>query len=323
MMGTSNAGQCQGSSAKCIDLGSDRCPCHLAYTKDCIYCTMLQRGRIALECKCNWQGVCVLNQFNQDKGLISKGKGEIPADIVKTKNYGPDLKVIDLKVEKGYAIKAMRAGSYLFARPWKAEERFKTPISILKTHVEEGMIQLAICLTGPKTQLIFEENERLLINGIYSNGVVGVRRLERTLMNVERTNVRVNIFAKGVAVSPLINILDIIKEYPNYKIYLDDEKLSGDFVIDYLGQLPVSNVENVSFPGDLNALLTVAISENDGHRPLNMALASPYYIEQFLSADSQLVYSNNTNLCCGEGICGSCTYTDKSGKVHRRCKEWV
>ena len=48
----------------CADLGSKYCPCHLAYSKDCIGCNMLNKNEI---CDCIWQGVCVYNEVNHNK----------------------------------------------------------------------------------------------------------------------------------------------------------------------------------------------------------------------------------------------------------------
>jgi len=61
------------------------------------------------------------------------------------------------------------------------------------------------------------------------------------------------------------------------------------------------------------------IYEEGGYDTL-IVLASDYYIEEIgkiLKIDAR---SNNFRLCCGEGICGACSYTDDFGRTFKMCK---
>jgi hypothetical protein len=53
-------------------------------------------------------------------------------------------------------------------------------------------------------------------------------------------------------------------------------------------------------------------------------LTSNYFIKtiktQLKIPDVKLVYCNNFNMCCGEGICGACVYTDENGNSYKTCK---
>ena len=68
---------------ECIDAGSEYCPCYLAETDDCIICSHLQGKEF---CDCNWNGVCVYQDFcwlNEKKKDIRK---TIEAQIVDKNN---------------------------------------------------------------------------------------------------------------------------------------------------------------------------------------------------------------------------------------------
>ena len=53
-------------------------------------------------------------------------------------------------------------------------------------------------------------------------------------------------------------------------------------------------------------------------------LASDYYIKRLSAVmkipPEKLVFCNNFHLCCGEGICGACGHTDRTGHVSKMCK---
>ena len=55
-----------------------------------------------------------------------------------------------------------------------------------------------------------------------------------------------------------------------------------------------------------------------------MLLTSPYYTERFLGMrperKNDIITANHANMCCGAGICGACSYTDKDGVTVRRCR---
>ena len=62
----------------CADSGSKYCPCHLAYSKDCIRCNMLNKNET---CDCIWQGVCIYNEVNHNKNSKVIERQEYLCDI--------------------------------------------------------------------------------------------------------------------------------------------------------------------------------------------------------------------------------------------------
>lgn len=49
--------------------------------------------------------------------------------------------------------------------------------------------------------------------------------------------------------------------------------------------------------------------------------ASEYYQQNIYVPEAKKVLSNNTCMCCGEGVCGACMCTGRDGSEHRMCKK--
>ena len=56
---------------RCIDINSSYCPCLLADTNHCVYCSQLQGKEF---CDCDWQGVCILYENFWQKKCIATNK---------------------------------------------------------------------------------------------------------------------------------------------------------------------------------------------------------------------------------------------------------
>lgn len=63
----------------------------------------------------------------------------------------------------------------------------------------------------------------------------------------------------------------------------------------------------------------------DGQTVQNIfALTSPYYVRRIQKAfGTNVVRPTEGNMCCGEGVCGACTYVDEQGHLIRQCKAQV
>lgn len=63
---------------------------------------------------------------------------------------------------------------------------------------------------------------------------------------------------------------------------------------------------------------------NTGKNPNIFLMVSPYYKDIIINKcgfdENDIIAPNHANMCCGEGICGACSYTDKDGVTVRRCK---
>ena len=128
------------------------------------------------------------------------------------------------------------------------------------------------------------------------------------------------VIAKGTAIAPFINMRENMRESfqqgAQAKLLVDDDKLTEDFLADYLADC---SWEKVSLAEDEDKILA-AIDE----AIQVMLLTSPYYTERFLGMrperKNDIITANHANMCCGAGICGACSYTDKDGVTVRRCR---
>ena len=72
---------------KCVDLGSDRCPCILMEVSQCYVCQMIRTGK----CNCGslWQGVCPYTEYLQRGKKSQKELTPKVFKICKIKSFSP------------------------------------------------------------------------------------------------------------------------------------------------------------------------------------------------------------------------------------------
>ena len=303
---------------KCVDRGSARCPCALMEAGQCYTCTMSRKGKC--DCSVDWQGVCPYNEFLQE-GSVPAIKGGLPeefaAEVLEIRKYSEQLAVVRLGVGRGFARRCSLPGSFVMASVLGC----RVPLSVLRTGWGPGgWIETAVQPAGPKTKELLkscldrgEQNPGKLsclwkISGPFEAGLLNRERL--------REGEPLTVITKGTAIAPFINIKEGFLKGMKVKLLVDDDKLTEDFLADYLADC---SWEKVSLTEDEEKILAAI----DGADQV-MLLASPYYTERFLGMRPErkgdIITANHANMCCGAGICGACSYTDKDGVTVRRCK---
>lgn len=294
----------------CVDLGSESCPCVLAESGGCLVCEKLSGGTCN---DCNWQGTCVYTLYSQNEKNIIKARHDKLFKIAETKEYSESLKVFKIDVGKGFCQKALAPGSYVFIRRKEDEPCFSLPISVLRAEEDTGILHLAICKVGPKSNRVFNAEEEIFVRGVYSGGLKGQ-------LKCGEDATRTKIFAKGIAIAPLRNILDSREK--NKMIcgetvyYIDIAKITFDFLYDYFGDIAVCNLNIIDFENE--GIDTFKKIGSEAEKVY--AFTSPYYCDVLEKISSNVVRPALGNFCCGEGICGACTHNDEKGNVIRSCK---
>lgn len=313
----------------CIDAGSENCPCYLAVTGDCLICSRLQGKNY---CDCDWRGVCIYNEFVQGNRKVNNPRKDFEAKIVQRKLYKEDLVVYILDVGKGFAMKAERPGSYLFVKASGANSFYDMPISVMKADVEKGQIYLAIKIISTKTKALLSEKDRLVLRGPYRNGIHGINPIIRK----KGKNQNTLIIAKGIGIAPGIMASQAFRYKGCVDMVIDTEKISGELIEDYVeAERPVnSQGMNKTENGMIRYL---SLMEKDTASELEslmkkkqydnvILLVSDYYIESLggmikkILPAADLAVSNNFRICCGEGLCGSCSVDTSSGDTIKMCK---
>ncbi|WP_432409503.1 sulfide/dihydroorotate dehydrogenase-like FAD/NAD-binding protein [Wukongibacter sp. M2B1] len=303
---------------ECIDAGSEYCPCYLAETNDCITCSHLQGKEF---CDCNWRGVCIFQEYVWNGKKAKTSRQNFKANIIEKKLVGDNLVIFKIAVTKTFARDLLQPGSFVFIRDIKKPEYFDIPMSIMYSDDNKGEIHVAVQIIGTKTKTLLSIDDEIMIRGPYWNGILGLKDL-KTLKNSN-----VLIVARGVALAPAVHILKyLIRNQNRITMIMDRGKLSEIFINDYIDESRIINIETdiISEKGKL--IIQELIRNN--HYDLCFSGGSDVQHEEIekllreLSPDTKFVITNNKEICCGEGICGSCTMK-VGGKIIKACKSQI
>lgn len=301
----------------CVDAGSENCPCYLAVTGDCLVCSRLQGKDY---CNCDWRGVCIYNEFIQGNRKVNNPRRDFEARIAERKFYMEDLVVYILDVGKGFAMKASRPGSYLFVKASGAISFYDIPISVMKADVEKGQVHLAIKIISTKTKALLAEESKLVLRGPYRNGVHGISSIVKKKGKDHKTL----IIAKGIGVAPGILASCELQQRGSVDMVIDTDKISQSLIDDYLED-GNGLIRYLSLTGKNSEKQLTNIMKKNPYDNV-ILLVSDYYIDligrmikKVLPA-ADLAVSNNFRICCGEGLCGSCSIDTSGGSTIKMCK---
>lgn len=305
----------------CIDAGSENCPCYLALTGDCLICSRLQGKDY---CGCDWAGVCIYNEFIQGNKRLNNPRREFEAKIIQSKLYYENLIVYVLDVGKGFSMKVQRPGSYLFARAKGASSFYNIPLSVMKTDVEKGYIYLAVKIISSKTKAMIQENDILILRGPYRSGIHGIS----AITDYKSKNQKVLIIGKGIGIAPGVLILQSLAARASIDMIIDAERISEEFIKDFI--YPEEDTNNISIQymslndKEINKKLEYQMQSNNYDSVI--LLVSDYYVRNLGNLvrkalpTANLAVSNNFHICCGEGLCGSCSVDISNGDSIKICK---
>lgn len=316
----------------CIDCGSENCPCVLAESGDCLTCSRLQGKDF---CDCNWRGVCIYNEYIQNFKKVQNSRELQEVNILSKLKFPDELYVLCLDVGKGFALKASHPGSFVFLQPELNTPYYSTPISVLASDIDSGVLYVAVKNVGVKTKSICSKEDKLFMKGVYRNGIIGLTQFVLKLKYPHITsNVpesadipqfkqeRLMIITKGVGFAPAINLINLCWDKCPVDIVIDKDKICSELVRDFLNPAMTESLSLVSLANPVS-LDTLRSRIQEGSYTAVAVFASEYYqseIKKFLLPDIHFMFSNNTTLCCGEGICGACGFGNQYGQVHKACK---
>ena len=204
-------------------------------------------------------------------------------------------------------------------------------------------------------------NGYIELRGIYRNGLLGVEKLLGVRDGLRITNQgdtnpdagkhRVLCLTKGVGIAPVANYIRWAEGRDRIDVIADLDKINLEFAeyalpesgINSAGNSP-ANSECGGGPVLENGTSCDAMAlDPEGFRGVNSVTyeslpldlswaeqekydviiisASDYYQQNIFVPEAKKVLSNNTSMCCGEGICGACICMDAAGREHRACKE--
>lgn len=243
--------------------------------------------------------------------------------VLKKENLDKKLVIFTLLASHKLVQDLQHPGSYVFIRHPQTTQFYDAPISVMDTNLEENWIKLAIEIKGIKTKSIDKimEGESVLIRAPFWNGIFG---LKNVYSSKDGTSV---VVARGIGQAPMVPVLKKLYANGNKIITIVDKGGFKDlFVKEYLNQyncdvIEMNTLDKGELPEELRKTLNNLIDTEkinlvhcDGPDILNMK------ITEYLKQKVKVSCCNNARMCCGEGVCGSCSTRFKGHVVKRLCK---
>lgn len=309
----------------CVDSGTEFCPCSLAERGECIICSQLRDKKF---CDClNWKGTCIYQDYIWNMERAKKAREYIEFEVVEKSFIRDDLLVIKVKVDSYLARELNEFGAYVFMKRPIDNDAYGVPISILDSNVMDNIITTVIKIEGVKTKALKIVEDKILIKGPFYNGIQGVNNL-KTLENGSCL-----ILGRGVGTAPsVLATKKMLYKNNNVYVLLDRGRSEENFSKKYFEKLECKQIENVKFLDNEKKLLEEikikikSIIEENNIKVVFSAGSDEFH-EKILSFVYKLNKSikfstiNNTTICCGEGICGSCHIKNARGEVIKACKQ--
>lgn len=308
----------------CIDAGTDYCPCHLADTGDCIICSMLSDKK---ECDCcNWSNSCIYNDYILNNEKPKKTRQYYKGKIIKKHYITNDVIILSIRAPYNLIKDLSLPGSFIFLKLLEDENCFDIPLSVMDTNLDENLLKLAIEIKGPKTNRINEigKDEYVLLRGPYWNGIMGVNHINKAM------NSNVLTISKGIHQAPLIPVLKTLNNSNNHiTSFIDTGRIEKIFIEEYLKSAEINYLRTTISNHYVlnNEFAKILIDYILKVRPSLVFCAATDRINynilkliKSISLDIKFACTNNSRMCCGEGVCGCCTIKNKDHILRRLCK---
>lgn len=310
-------------TASCIDINSPYCPCLLAETNHCVFCSHLRGEPV---CDCNWSGVCILYERRwQPKNGVWRGdkppqRIELDSEITRKELIAENTYLLEFNVGSDLAAELGKTGAFVFLRLPDDPQYFHFPVGVMK--VIGTAVQVVVEAVGPKSSRLLDFPAKFVsVRGPYYNGVLGQPWIDNITCGT------ILLVAGGMGQPPALPIAARLVANNNRVIaLLAPGKIGRIFIDRDLEELGVTvhNVDSLRRTG--NGLLGRWLTDEET-RPDLIVSAGPDEQHHGVIAAMQaagvnipMAATNNATLCCGEGICGSCERETSDDRRVRLCK---
>ncbi|NMA54863.1 MAG: hypothetical protein GX952_02885 [Firmicutes bacterium] len=293
-------------SLQCVDAGTQYCPCYLAESGHCFVCSLLAGAEF---CDCRWSGDCSYMNFRH-KNRVPAGREETVVEV-KVQLLRPDLIDIRFRVGAEAAMHYSQPGAFLFIRPLSAPSSAAVPLSIVDVINDE--IWLVAKCVGPKSKLLSSLARKAVVKGPFFSALSSSH-----LIKISR-NQRVVLAAGGVGQSAIILAAKTLQRGGNIMKACIAPGAAG--MIYTAAGLENCGAEVVEVASMRESGLDLIGEWLIHFEPTLVVCAGPDIFKDALwqlaaGRGLDLVHSQNINICCGEGLCGSCLSADfEQGRV--------
>ncbi|MDF2501086.1 MAG: pyrK 1 [Anaerosporomusa subterranea] len=302
---------------RCVDVNSEQCPCLLSDTNHCFMCSQLKGEAV---CNCDWTGQCILQEKRWKaprKPSDAPCRREVEATLVIKQQINEHTYIVETEVGLELAEQLNKIGSFVFMRRVDDPEMCNFPVGIMD--VKNGVITLAIETIGPKSSRLFMQPQaRALLRGPYLNGVFGQPWIDSTKYGTILAAVG------GLGQSNALMLAKAVLANGNRATFVIAPGQAGSiFVADELQAMGVEVISVSSMRREGFAKLQELFSDkvdlllSAGPDDLHYGLIAAMHESGY---NYPMAVTNNATMCCGEGICGSCSKKTKDGVWIRTCK---
>lgn len=312
-------------SIDCIDAGTDYCPCYLAETNNCLICSQLQ-GKLFCDCV-NWKGVCIYQEYIWNGSRRKEPRENLAVDITAKEIINQKVMFLRIKVTRTLSRELNHPGSYIFLKDEKYPDFFDVPTSILFSDEINETVDILLQMYGAKTKILFDDTSSLIMRGPYWNGIIGLKNIKSI------SNRNCLILARGIAQAPCVLVAKKLRlAGNNVSVILDTGNSKTNFSKKYFEDLGCSILEmeimcNKTINEKARSAILKIISDEDTAFVFSGGsdIMHKYIINTITSAPQKVLFActNNSSICCGEGICGSCGTSLKDGRKIKACKAQI
>ena len=312
----------QRFAAKCIDINSPYCPCLLAETNHCVFCSHLKGQQV---CDCNWCGVCILYERQWQSKSAKRSENpttriEMESAITRKELIARDTYLLEFAVADELAVELAKTGAFVFLRRPEDPHFYHFPVGVMK--VSGPTVQVVVEGVGPKSRRLLEAPAGdVLVRGPYYNGVLGQPWIDNITCGT------ILLVAGGMGQPPALPIAARLLANGNrVTALLAPGKIGKVFIgkeLEALGAT-VRIVDSMRRSG--TSLLTAWLAGEETQPDLVVS-AGPdeqHYgviaAMQAAGVNVPMAATNNATLCCGEGVCGSCEHETNDNRRIRLCK---
>lgn len=300
----------------CADAGGKYCPCHLAYSGDCIKCSLIRGEKV---CDCKWQGVCIYNQLQHNKIIGVNERKELLCDVLESKEIETDLYLMKIKIPKSIVKDLCEPGAYVLLKDKNRENMmFNAPISVMDIDEENNILEVIIHSIGVKTKPIVKA-DKVILKAPYFNGIFGIKEIKSNI------NQNCVVILNGLSQVNSINVIKrLIKNHNHVEVFLNNKGVALDIIKDKISRMGV-NINDISLSDDKDLIIDYIKRENVPFVYVGASITFSKDVMNIIDSidkNIKLAISNDNLICCGEGICGACVVNIDGFKV-KTCKAQV
>lgn len=308
----------------CIDAGTDYCPCSLGEMGECIICSQMH-DKVFCDCL-YWKGTCIYHEFISNNNKRKKARQYRTFNIINRHYLREDILLMDIKVNSTLSRELNNIGAFVFLKSPLEDDSYSTPISIMESDVFNNIIKVVIKIAGIKTKSLAECKDKIMVKGPYWNGIQGIRFIK------ELKNKECLILARGCAAAPgVMAARKMINNENIIHVMLDRGRSVENFSKPYFLELGCK-LDDVYFYNprkEIDGDIKYAIKQLIENRRIDVVLSAGEdefhkdIINYINSINKKINFAtvNNSTMCCGEGVCGSCQIRGISNEKIKSCKQ--